>query len=90
MQALQGMDDKHCAQKELDEAKLELSRKRDQREQEEQEEKRAEAKRKEIFERCEARAREWKLVIEMLANVNPLVQAQGQKMAERLTADGDT
>jgi hypothetical protein len=43
MQALQGMEDKHHIQKELEEAKLELSRKRDEREQEEREEKRAEA-----------------------------------------------
>jgi hypothetical protein len=29
-------------------------------------------------------------VMEMLANANPLVQAQGQKMVEHLTAEADT
>jgi hypothetical protein len=83
------MENKHRIQEKLEEAKLELSRKRDQREQEERDEKRAGAKRKEIFEKREAHAREWKLVMEMLANANPLVQAQGQKMAEYLAADSE-
>lgn len=87
MKALAGLDEKRKREERQSKITLDLAERRDRREQVEHDHRIAEARRREERERREARGREWKEAMELLDHPNPLMQARGQRLAEKLTAE---
>ncbi|KAG2132031.1 hypothetical protein DEU56DRAFT_757386 [Suillus clintonianus] len=88
------MGERHRRQAKVDETNLEVAKlnmevtlKREKREQEEYEQRQADIRVTREEARRKAQQEEWQQASEFLNHPNPLIQARGQKMAERLTAE---